>query len=99
MGTIWKFMLRPAAVQTIRMPKGSEVLTAQVQGEELCLWAMVDPDNLMEDRMFLIVGTGHNMPEVFGRYVATVQMENGLLIWHIFEGEQRGSAANTGESK
>lgn len=88
MKTIWKYPLEFAGyVQTFEMPVGAEVLTAQVQHGRICLWALVE-DKLpaVYDRNFIILGTGHeNREQGELKYVATVQMENGSLIFHIFE--------------
>lgn len=86
--TIWKFPLAfLGGVHSIDMPKRSTVLTAQVQHGDVCLWAIVEPNAIKEPRKFYIVGTGHEMPERVGRYIGTVQQMDGMLIWHIFEGE------------
>lgn len=41
MKTIWKFELKVGDKQTVEMPEGAEILTAQFQGDTLCLWALV----------------------------------------------------------
>lgn len=66
------------------MPQSAEILTAQMQGDQLCLWALVDPDAKMEKRIILVFGTGHTIDTV-GRYIATFQMGGGALIFHVFE--------------
>lgn len=87
MKTIWKFPLPVTDFQKIEMPKGAEVLSAQVQGVSLCLWAMVDPEAETELRGFWIIGTGHPIEHEknLGRFIGTTQMYNGSLIWHVFE--------------
>lgn len=66
------------------MPQCADILTAQMQGRQLCLWALVQPENKMETRTFSIFGTGHPIDDV-GRYIATFQIEGGTLIFHVFE--------------
>ena len=41
--SIWKFDLRVTDEQVVEMPAGAEHLTVQFQGEQLCMWAIVDP--------------------------------------------------------
>ena len=82
---VWKFPIRIDDTVTVRMPAGAEVLTAQLQGGELCLWARVDTDNLTVNRMFYIRGTGHPFTGAEGRYVSTFQLQGGALIFHVFE--------------
>jgi hypothetical protein len=91
MKTIWKFSIEVTDEQTIRVPKGSRALTAQMQGNQLCLWVMLDTDNADRgvNMPVYIHGTGHSvLPEAYhGRYLSTVQMDGGALIFHVFVGE------------
>lgn len=82
--TIWKFGLQLTDRQTIEMPRAAEVLTAQMQGNTLCLWAEVVIGRHPEKREFLIIGTGNPIdPSVEKKYIGTVQ-QNGF-VWHVFE--------------
>jgi hypothetical protein len=85
MQTIWKFPLRITDVQTIALPMGAQILTAQAQGDELQLWAIVDPHELGERRTFRLETTG--IPIAIGpaRYIATFQLHGGLFVGHLFE--------------
>jgi len=56
---IWKYPLETTDGQTIRMPKDSQILCVQTQFDRPCLWALVDPNQPLEDRHILIFGTGH----------------------------------------
>jgi hypothetical protein len=71
-------------VQELRLPKGAEILTVQVQAARLMFWAIVHPHFETEKRCFSVYGTGHEMnPTITHKYIATVQ--NFQLVWHIFE--------------
>lgn len=90
MKTIWKFPLEITDVQEIEMPHGAQVLTAQMQGMQLCVWAMVDDAiAATEKRAFWVHGTGNPIKYAgeLGRYIGAVQMHSGMLIWHVFEGK------------
>lgn len=71
------------------MPENAKVLTVQTQNGYPRLWALVEEKNPIEQRIFLTVGTGHELPELpegkDGRYIATFQLENGELVFHVFE--------------
>jgi hypothetical protein len=84
--TVYKYPLRLADAQAVQLPKGARILTAQFQGEQLCLWAMVDTDqDEMQKREIRIHGTGHPISNVDAlRYIGTVQQFGGSLIWHVF---------------
>src|SRR5690242_6985398 len=57
--------------QVIELPAFSEVLRIDKQGDDLVLWARVNPDiNLKHKVEIEIVGTGHDIKGV-GKYVNT----------------------------
>jgi hypothetical protein len=89
MKLVWKFPLDPAYASPyeVRMPKGADMLTAAMQGDTLCVWAMVDPQAETVTRRFWVIGTGMSIgtgpfeqPNM--RYVGTA-LEN-FLVWHVF---------------
>ncbi len=89
MKTIWKMQLALKDNQVIALPKGSTILTVQIQRGTPCLWALVDPTKLQEKRHIRIAGTGHPIIEKeASRYIGTVQMLESDLIWHVFEYEK-----------
>lgn len=86
--TIWKYPLEFTDTQNVMMPEGAEILTAQLQnGGGLCVWALVNPGAPQQRREIEVLGTGNPAPEAKRRYIATVQMQGGKLVWHIFERE------------
>lgn len=85
MKQIWKFEITPDG-QTVQMPVNAVILSVQNQKEKLCLWAFVDPRAPTEAREFEVIGTGHAFQDdPRRRYLGTVQMHNGFLVWHVFE--------------
>ena len=85
LATIWKFPLAITDRQTVTMPKGAQILSAQMQGTTLCLWALVDPAASRKDRTIEILGTGNPAPDAHRSYISTTQMAGGRLVWHVFE--------------
>lgn len=91
MATIYKWTLTPGSTE-LAMPAGAQVLTVQMQGGQPQLWAKVDPKQPKEWRTFAVYGTGHPMPDDPRLvYVATFQMDDGALVWHVFEEPQRAA--------
>ncbi len=82
---IYKYVLQIDDNQAIEMPEGATILTAQMQRGHLCLWAVVDIDPELPQKMrhIEIIGTGNLFTEAPRRYIATVQ--DGSLVWHVFE--------------
>ena len=85
MKRIFKWALTPGSTG-LHMPAGAKVLTVQMQGGQPQLWARVDPKQPKEWRTFAVYGTGHQIPDDRRlEYVATFQMDDGALVWHVFE--------------
>ena len=87
MTKVYKFPLDIADEQVVLMPKGSKVLTVQVQKGKLYLWAECNPNEPnMDERSILIRGTGHPInDEIEKEYIGTIQMCDGSLVFHVFE--------------
>ena len=85
MKTIWKYQLEITDEQSLMMPEGAKILTAQIQQETLCLWALVDPIIPKQLRKIEIIGTGNPIYDLERKYISTVQMAAGKLIFHLFE--------------
>jgi hypothetical protein len=82
--TIHKYPISTADVQQIPMPSGARILTVQVQNAWPFLWALVDPEQPLENREIRIVGTGHPADGLTD-YIGTVQISGGQLVFHVFE--------------
>jgi len=84
---IWKFHLAIINLQTIQMPKGARILSVQAQRNQVCLWAMVNPDPEIPSQTTEIEmhGTGHIFTEGNLKFIGTVLTENGNFVWHVFE--------------
>ena len=82
---IFKWTLRIDGWQEIEMPIGSQILSMQIQNENPQLWALVDEKNATEKRSFITVGTGQEIPVDVVDYIGSYQIENGSLVFHVFE--------------
>jgi hypothetical protein len=86
MKTVWKFELPLEDYVELLLPKGSISLSVQVQGNNLQLWCLCNPEEpLREKRVFRIVGTGHYIEEKNISFIDTFQMMNGDFAFHVFE--------------
>lgn len=86
MKTIWKLELQPNRLQAIPLPAGGQILTVQTKSDNTPLmWALVDPDSPLQDRYLGIYTTNTALPDDPGRYVATFQIMEGMLEFHLFE--------------
>lgn len=99
MRTIWKYVIIPSErKQVIEMPRDSKILSVHTQRlpllntsrglvEQICIWALVDPDTkITEKRFFRVYGTGHPVErhECLD-FVGTIHMPDAKLVFHVFE--------------
>ena len=87
MKKIFKYPLEITDTQFVELPLGAKILTAQMQGNQLCLWAIVNtlPEAVKKNRRIEIIGTGNPMPTGELEYISTFQVHGGSLIFHVFE--------------
>jgi hypothetical protein len=80
---VWKFSF----TTTMHLPKGARIIHAAPQGDHVCLWAEVNPQQVaLERRTFQIFGTGEEIPQDMGfawEWVATWQAPP--FVWHLYE--------------
>jgi hypothetical protein len=72
----------------IKLPIGSDILHVNVQnkGEELCIWALVDPNSEHEKiHTIRIAGTGHPIEDAYMKYINTFTCMDRKLWFHAFE--------------
>lgn len=89
---VWKFPFEPPGLSscTLSMPRGAEIHSAQMQGSVICLWASVAVDAPKVARKFVVVGTGHTLPNRLLRFISTILMSDGNIVIHVFEDISEG---------
>lgn len=71
---------------TIWISKEHKVLTVQDQFGIPCIWTFGEADSMIEERHFLLVGTGAKFEiEEELNYIGTFQLQGGAYIGHLFE--------------
>jgi hypothetical protein len=82
--TIYKYTIDQTPGGSIfQMPAGWEIISAQEQDGSICIWAIVDPEKKPTDVWIAIYGTGSPLRNINQQFIATVQMNDGL-VWHLF---------------
>lgn len=66
------------------MPQWATILSLHMQNGKPHIWALVDPDLQITRRRFLLVGTGHDVPEN-AKFVGTFLVRGDALVFHLFE--------------
>ncbi len=83
MKTIFKYTLFVTDEQEVGMPDGAHVLSAQMQGDQLCIWALVDSEARTVNRNVRIFGTGRPV-NIEGNWQFAGTVQEGPFVWHIF---------------
>jgi hypothetical protein len=83
MNTIYKYPIEITDEQTVSMPIGAQVLSAQMQGTQLCIWALVEVGNIDCDRRVRIFGTG-NTVKLDGNWKFVDSVQERIFVWHVF---------------
>ena len=83
---VYKYPLDISGYNEISMPIGAEILTVQIQDGKAFVWALVDinPYKNLEVRKIAVYGTGHTI-HTDVKYIGTIQMMDGKLVFHVFE--------------
>lgn len=86
MTRIFKYELKIEEFQTVKIPKGSVILSAVNQRERLQVYALVDDkEQVIEETRFLVLGTGHCAEDVDEFcFLQTVLFESGKFVIHVF---------------
>jgi len=86
---IYKYKLQITDKQQVQMPKDSLLLSVHRVGEDLCLYALVDPNTPQVDiRHIEVVGTGNPIKYDMGierKFLGTVVLLDGKFVAHVFE--------------
>jgi hypothetical protein len=91
--TVYKYQVPIEDVFVLSMPVGAVVLTVQTQRlgqgglakDVAFIWALVDPVAPNQPRKFRLAGTGHPITEEIDSYIGTFQLQEGRLVFHLFE--------------
>ena len=88
--TIFKYKLdfNKEGKETLELPVDSEILSCELQDDEIRIWALIDPrEEKTELRFFEIFATGHEIGCDMGisrKFINTLLFRNGL-VFHLFE--------------
>ena len=84
---VYKYKLQiTKVIQEVVLPLGAQILCIKMQNDELCMWALVDPDQTYNEVVKIrCAGTGHMIEEDVEDYIDTVMLLDGALVFHFFK--------------
>lgn len=83
MKTIWKLVIPHDIYPVLNMPENADILCVQMQHNYPTIWFTAESNDPIVSRRFLIVGTGHEMPDKPMNYIGTWQLNS--FVFHLFE--------------
>jgi hypothetical protein len=90
MKKIFKYPIEVVDEQVLVLPLGAKVLSAIAQGDDLVIYALVEPTVEFKKNVEIrIVGTGHDVTfdlQKF-KFLNSISTWGGRLIWHVFYAE------------
>ncbi len=88
MKVVYKYKLK-VGINAISLPKNSESLSVAFQGDDLCMWIEVNPDNNpTEDvvRYFEAFGTGYEFSDNhIISFIGTAFLYDASFVVHVYE--------------
>lgn len=96
MRTVYKYSIPLTDHFSLSLPIDAQLLAVQTQYGMPQLWALVETDYPTEDRYFRLAGTGHTIEVECPDYVGTFQIQDGALIFHLFEISQGQAILHNG---
>ena len=84
---VFKYLVEIGNYFEVELPRSAQILTVDLQGSEIKLWALVDPKRPMIKRRFRLSGTGHPIEEDMEnlKYINTFLVHEGAVVVHVFE--------------
>ena len=82
---MWKFVLRPWESGTL-MPSGAILRHAAAQGDDVCVWAEVNPLAPTVERSILVIPTGGAVDRN-AKYIGTAHLvaDGEPLVFHVYD--------------
>lgn len=84
---VYKYKLQLTKdTQEVILPQGAQILCIKMQNDDLCMWALIDPDQTYNEVVKIrCAGTGHVVEEDIECYIDTVMLLDGALVFHFFK--------------
>jgi hypothetical protein len=85
--SVYKYQVPLADTFSLALPQGAIPFCMKEQRGLLMLWCLVDPDMPGWCRAFRLSGTGHTIEQSADqlKYIDSVSLNNGELVFHLFE--------------
>lgn len=70
----------------IEMPKGADILHAEIVERSVFVWALVNPKHKMKKRSFNVFATGQELADYDKKHYHYIRtMISNAYVWHLYE--------------
>lgn len=82
---VWKYTLDLKDTQEIMLPYHHEILSLQMQNDQITIWVLVNPNDILSGTKFRIIATGQEIEDNMKneKFIGTVQLVSGL-VFHVW---------------
>jgi hypothetical protein len=81
---IYKYPFAITDAQPFPLPTGAKILMVEMQGDQPCLWAEVEPAARLIGWTLCVVGTGQPFESGDREHIGSFQ--SGSFVWHVYKG-------------
>lgn len=85
MKKIFKYEVALQGEFKLNIERHATILCCQMQNDKPKIWAIVDTEAPADERTFKLYGTGHEIGDTNLKYIDTIQLQDGLYVFHLFE--------------
>lgn len=84
MSVIYKYELGDG-LRSYDLPKGARILSVAIQRDVPYMWALVEPQEPMEQRKIMLTGTGVPFDGGPYKFIGTMLTPDQRFVFHVFE--------------
>ena len=81
--------------EIVRLPKSAIVVDFAIQDKSFKIWALVDPENSPEERVFCLVMTGQEIPWKVNKIFGTKIIQETGIVVHLLELDKETKASDS----
>lgn len=81
---IYKYLFQTSDIVKIKMPNKAQILKVDMQGDQPCIWAKVNPDGPEVVRLFQIFGTDKPVQPLYSNMIFYDTYFQNSMVWHVF---------------
>jgi hypothetical protein len=83
---IYKYKITESEDIQVEMPKGAQILHADIMSNGMHVWALVNPKHKLKKKTFRVIATGQEISDYDKKHYHYIKtMIDGIFVWHLYE--------------